>query len=260
MKIYKLIILLSFVAIFSCQSKQCIIRSVIPMDGNKVIVKKIDQCRGEIISEEENIQYSKDSFIRTGYYKGYFENGELQELGFYYKGEPDSLYIKYFPNGRKKLEYFRWHGEASGAQYSYFSNGNIESMTFCKNDSIPLFVLYFNQNGSIKKKKGSAVHLVFRSGYQSMTSGQTLNIANIICLFRNTHGIMSIQLSKNNKIIWDTTMTRFRYLGHKPYFLFQKKIKEPGVYHYSANAKIISNDKNELIKEDPETATIKVKK
>lgn len=244
--------------VYGCQSKQCIIRSVIPINGNKVVVKTIDKCHNRIISEEENRQYSKDSLIRTGYYKEYFKNGNLKELGFLNKGLPDSIYFEYDQSGYKKLEYYRFQGQLSGAQYSYFPNGNIESMIFCKNDSVPLLAVYFNQNGSIKEREGSAVHLVFKPDYQNLTSGQKLGVSNVICLFPNTHGIMNIELKKNNKIIWDTTITRFRYLGRIPYYLFLKKIQAPGIYKYNANAKIIRDDRNMLIKEDSEVAVINV--
>ena len=127
--------------------------------------------------------------------------------------------------------------------------------------TLPRYSLaYFNHDGSIKETGGKAIHLVFQPGYENLRAGQILRVANIICLFRNTHGIMNIALSKNNKVIWDTTMTQFRTVGRIPYFLFTKKINEPGEYIYSSNAKIISNDRNTLIKGDHRKVVIHISK
>src|SRR5258708_4571673 len=111
----KYYIFLLAMVLFSCQNKKLMEYENYIHNNQKIIVRKIYDKTGDLITEE---QLNSDS-IRNGVYKNY-EAGKNMCIGYFTKGKKDStwLYFNYTGDILKKENWFE--GKKFGEQIEYF--------------------------------------------------------------------------------------------------------------------------------------------
>lgn len=57
--------------------------------------------------------------------KYYWDNGTIQAIGFYYKGQKEGKWTSYFEDGNLATERFFVNGNKEGKHKVYFSNGKL---------------------------------------------------------------------------------------------------------------------------------------
>lgn len=104
---------------------------------------------------KEVVELSKsadlDYCCPDGFYKYYYEHGQLKETHYKKDGRFNGLVTKYDSLGNKIAEYQVENNLKNGTTKVYYENGNIYSVRQYQNDSLIGKVYYFDKNGDSLK-------------------------------------------------------------------------------------------------------------
>ena len=86
--------------------------------------------------------------------KGYWENGQLQSISYYYKEEKTGKWTGYFDDGKISFEANYYKGQKNGAYKIYYPNGNIYIIeNYSAGKPSGTWLYYDTLNNVIKKEE-----------------------------------------------------------------------------------------------------------
>jgi len=91
----------------------------------------------------------------NGFYKVYYENGQLEETHYKRNGLFNGLVTKYDSSGNKTAEYQMSDDLKNGGTKSFYANGKTKSIKEFRNDTLVGTVYYFTESGDSLKKNGT---------------------------------------------------------------------------------------------------------
>lgn len=87
-------------------------------------------------------------------YTLYFDNGKIQEQGYWFKGKNLGSFVRYYENGQKSQEFFfDENGKRSGLQKYYYENGQVRMTGNWKDGKEIGDIIFYNVDGSVKHIK-----------------------------------------------------------------------------------------------------------
>lgn len=108
--------------------------------------------------------YKNDTL--NGYFRKYTSDGTTWEIGYFKKGEQDSLWLEFFKDGTIENRNQYKNGLKQGEFISYFKNGHISYIGTFFNDTLIGEETHFYPNGSIKAK-GNQINGNWKEFYQT---------------------------------------------------------------------------------------------
>ncbi len=84
-------------------------------------------------------------------YTLYYDNGNIQEQGFWLKGKNLGAFVRYYESGVKSQEFFfNENGKRSGLQKHYYENGQLRMTGNWENGKESGDIIFYNNDGSVK--------------------------------------------------------------------------------------------------------------
>jgi antitoxin component YwqK of YwqJK toxin-antitoxin module len=74
-------------------------------------------------------EYPFEQCLHQGFYANYYENGTMQQSGYYKDGLKDGLWMQWHPDGTMVSSGYYQHGLLHGAKKEFNSVGNMQKMT-----------------------------------------------------------------------------------------------------------------------------------
>ena len=90
--------------------------------------------------------------LRQGRYLYFFDNGVLNQEGFYTNGKPDSVWITYYPSGARLSLFHYKSGKKDGPFLFWNSDGTLYQQGYYKNDLLDGVLETYYPNGKLSAK------------------------------------------------------------------------------------------------------------
>ena len=103
------ILLLSFAILSSCDKRE--------------LRELKDPFTGQLVEQFQIIETKEGSFLKDGFYKRWYNNGQIEIFGNYAKNKKTGKWIEYFPNGQTSKTYEFTDDQLNGAYFEFYENG-----------------------------------------------------------------------------------------------------------------------------------------
>jgi hypothetical protein len=229
-------VLLIFIVLFYCCNNEP--RNEF-YNSEGLLVKREYYSNGAINTEAT---FLSDT-IKHGYYKKFYENGNLKNLIIFNKGKRDGVEKGYYENGQLECTGYNKDNSKNGLWISYYKNGNISYINnwksnkpigpqtkFYKNHNLNKYAFYdifgllnfkcfYDSSGGLIKEEGDPIPMII--SLLDFKKGDTLNAE--IIVVSPPHFESIIVLSKFcNDTKWDTLSKCHKYFLYNSYSYIRK--------------------------------------
>ena len=179
----------------------------------------------------------------SGEQKLYFESGAPQSISFYKDGNIDSIQKWFYPDGAIKSEYYRINGSRFGTQKLFGPNGNLNELYFISGcDSCMTLRIEFNSDGTIKKKVGNLISVVYANN--QIKVGDTLKI--IFYSVLPTVYNYSFSIIEKHKPQTRTKSYELIDINNNKGYLYLTSFDSPGEYIIGGKIKLFSESSSSV--------------
>jgi hypothetical protein len=187
----------------------------------KHIVKKTFNNKGVLTSEIEYL-VTDTGDISDGYFKDYFDNGNIKTFGFYKNGSPDSVLQNYSEDGKVVQKLNLLNGSYYGPQYSYHDNGVIRDYFYLmkpskiKDTFRYTFKLSFDKNNQVENIYGRPLLVMTPDDKEEVVANLTDTIRFsyfFIAMPEKTKAKLTLKIENYKKKIITKTFTEFENLN-----------------------------------------------
>lgn len=235
--------------LYGCRPRNCVETNVENLGKNLEIVEKVDKCNGTK-SIQQFRRISTDSVFKDGFYKSFYQNGQLELIAFYKNNVQDSIAIGYRTDGTLLATNYFVDGIQQGFQNQYYNDGRIKVRNYHLSDTSLLFLVKFDTDGRITETKGKSQRHILARDINTIHRGDTLVVLNRVVVFEEVETTLRVCLTVDGQKLIDKTTSKFHSNRNMSFDLTFIPIKKPGHYNYTTIGSITEKRTDIVIKQD----------
>ena len=234
---------------YECRPSNCVETNVAKLGKNIEIVEKVDKCNGTK-SIQQFTRVSSDSVVKDGFYKSFYQNGQLELIAFYKNNVQDSITIGYRKDGTLLATNYFVDGIQQGFQNQFYNDGRIKVRNYHLSDTSLLFLVKFDTGGRITETKGRSQRHILARDINTFHRGDTLVVLNRVVVFEEVETALRVYLTVDGQKLIHKTTSKFHSNRNMSFDLTFIPIKKSGHYNYTTIASITEKRTDIVIKHD----------
>lgn len=121
---------------------------------NKHELREIkDPISGQLLEQFQVVENKEGSFIKDGFYKTWFKNGQIESKGLYAENKKDGLWKYWHSNGQIKSEYSFKQDSLDGILKKWYDNSQLSINGKYNNGKLVGEWLTYHDNGQLMSKE-----------------------------------------------------------------------------------------------------------